>query len=181
MVLPAAGDPQVLRSQAVPLEPVVFQHAAGGVVVGEDLCLHAVQAELAEGDLQGLPDGGGRHTAARRLAGDPVADRAELAGPADHAGQGETAEQVPGVVGDDEGVGAVGGPVTVCLFEGLALPGLREPVGGALRLPRAQVLALAPCQGGEGLGVVEDGCRDAAKISHDTRWACLGDNGSGTT
>ena len=45
MVLPAAGDPQVLRSQAVPLEPVVFQHAAGGVVMGEDLGLHAVQAE----------------------------------------------------------------------------------------------------------------------------------------
>ena len=54
MVLPAAGDPQVLRSQAVPLEPVVFQHAAGGVVVGEDLGLHAVQAQLAEGDLQRL-------------------------------------------------------------------------------------------------------------------------------
>ena len=42
-----------------------------------------------------------------------------------------------------------------------ALAGLGEPSGGAFWLPRGKVLALAPCQGGEGLGVVEEPGRPA--------------------
>lgn len=123
--------------------------------MGEDPGLHAVQPEFVESDLQGLPDGGGRPAAASRLAGNPVAEPAELPGPADHAGQGETTEEAAGVIGDDEGVGAVRGSVTLGLLEGLALPASVNHAAGRSGSHGARCVRCAdePSEGGGVAGV----------------------------
>src|SRR5690606_29738142 len=85
VVLPLAGDLEVLRGDAVGGEAVLLQHALRGGVVQQRLRLQAVQAQLGEGDLLGLGDGAGGQAAAVAVGGDPVAEGGGLQGAAGDA------------------------------------------------------------------------------------------------
>ena len=116
-----------------------------------------VGVEVVEGNPQGLPDCGGRHAPASLLAGDPVAEGAELAGSAHHTGEVQTSEEGAGAVGNDEGVRAARCAVRVRLLQDFPLALRSEPGLRPGRLPRDEVLPLGDDQRREGGGVVGRG------------------------
>ena len=56
MILPLAGDAQVPRRDPEPDEPVALQHPLRPDVVRQRPGLHAVQAELPEGQVLQVPE-----------------------------------------------------------------------------------------------------------------------------
>src|ERR1700738_1405416 len=141
MVLPRPVDQQVTLGEPFAAETRFLQHADRADVARHHRCLHAVQAELLEGDP---------HRRAHRLRGvapavrllcDRVAEIGVLEDAAHNRVQVHVADEPAGVE-DPEGVGAARlalGLLNVDRFE-RRLEGVEALVPG--RLPRAQELAV---------------------------------------
>src|ERR1022692_295128 len=100
VVLPSAGDFQVLRGHAVLAESGSFQDALRGEIVRQGLGLDAVQPQVLERDAHDIADGGGGEAPAVGLRADPVADAAGQERAAGDAAESDTADHVAGLVED---------------------------------------------------------------------------------
>lgn len=146
MILPAAGNAQIVRCGAEVDESVVFQDSLRPMIVQQRACLDPVQAQAGEGHLDHLAHGSRGQSLAGEVLADEVAQPARLERAAFDAGQGDPADDPARGVGDDVGKNRASsvlltGDVKQCL-----LPLEGEVVVVAGRISGGQELAIAPQQ-----------------------------------
>lgn len=140
VVLPGAGDEQVLRRRPDQGEAASAEHYLGRLVVRQRAGLDSVQAKAC-GSLECELNGGGGDPSTGVPVVDPVAERGVLGDATGEVGQVDPADDLLALPDQPRVLlPTLGG--RDLRFGVLALPGLCEEPRGASRLPRREVLTV---------------------------------------
>lgn len=94
MILPLAGDAQVLLGQALFAEPQFFQQPPAGLVVGEAGGFGAVEAEGAIGEVEEREERLAHVALAGEGGAHPVAEAGALGDPAAQVAKGDAPQEL---------------------------------------------------------------------------------------
>lgn len=107
MVLPCAGNFEVLLGNADGRESSLAQNPLGSEVVQQRACFDAVQAEILKAVVDNVSQGRGGEAMSGVFLVNPVPDTRALEGPSNNSGESDSADD-SGTVHDDKWVAGSG-------------------------------------------------------------------------